>query len=86
MLINTPNKVNPWSLEFTQNNRVASHVLVSIQIYTLYGKCSKNSNTFRFLLLKEMLVMRAGIHKMHVRIANREDRQIRTHTMNLYYI
>ena len=57
MLINTPNKVNPWSLEFTQNNRVASHVLVSIQIYTLYGKFSKNSNTFLFLLLKEMLVM-----------------------------
>ena len=38
-----------------------------------YGKCSKLSNTFLFLLLKEMLVIRGGIHKKHVRIENRED-------------
>ena len=38
-----------------------------------YGKCSKISNTFLFLFLNKMLVIRPGIHKMHVRIANKED-------------
>ena len=32
---------------------------------TNYGKCSKISSTFLF----KMLVIRAGIHKLHVRIA-----------------
>ena len=36
------------------------------------SKCSKNSNTFLFLFSNKMLVFRAGIHKMLVRIANRE--------------
>ena len=36
-------------------------------------KCSKIFNTFHFLLSKKMWVIRAGIHKMLVRIANRED-------------
>ena len=40
---------------------------------TIYGKCSKISNTFLFLFSNKMLVFRAGIHKMPVRIANRED-------------
>ena len=35
----------------------------------MYGKCSKISNTSPVL----MAVIRAGIHEMHVRIANRED-------------
>ena len=39
----------------------------------VYGKCSKILNTFLFQFLKEMLVIRAGIHKKHVGIANRED-------------
>ena len=30
-------------------------------------------NTFLFLFLNKMWVIRAGIHKMLVRIANRED-------------
>ena len=38
-----------------------------------YGKCSKISNTFLFLFLNKILVFWAGIHKMLVRIANRED-------------
>ena len=38
-----------------------------------YGKCSKISNTFLFLFSNKMLVFRAGIHKMLVIIANRED-------------
>ena len=36
-------------------------------------KCSKISNTFLYLYFKEMLVIRTGIHKMHVRIANKKD-------------
>ena len=41
--------------------------------YDKHGKCSKISNTFLFLFSNKMLVIRAGIHKMLVRIANRED-------------
>ena len=37
-----------------------------------YGKCSKISNTFLFLFFNKLLVIRAGIHKPHVRIVNRE--------------
>ena len=38
-----------------------------------YNKCSEISNTFLFLFSNEMLVIRAGTHKIHVRKANRED-------------
>ena len=38
-----------------------------------YGKCSKISNTFLILFSNKMLIFRAGIHKILVRIANRED-------------
>ena len=38
-----------------------------------YGKCSKISNTFLFLFSNNMLVIRAGTHKMSVRIASSED-------------
>ena len=34
---------------------------------------SKIANTFLFLFTNKMLVFRAGIHKILVRIANRED-------------
>ena len=37
-----------------------------------YGKFSKNSNTFIFQFSNKMLLFRAGIHKMDIRIANRE--------------
>ena len=37
------------------------------------GKFSKISNIILFLFSDKMLVIRAGIHKMLVRIANRED-------------
>ena len=33
----------------------------------------KFQNTFHFLFTNKMFVIRTGIHKMHVRIANRED-------------
>ena len=38
-----------------------------------YGKCSKIWDTFLTLLPNKMLVMKAGMHTMLVRIANRED-------------
>ena len=38
-----------------------------------YGKCSELSNTFQFLFTNKMLVIRAGSHKMLVRITNKED-------------
>ena len=38
-----------------------------------YSKCSKISSTFLFLFSNKMLIIMAGIHKMFVRIANRED-------------
>ena len=38
-----------------------------------YDKCSKISNTYLFRFSNKMLLIRAGIHKMLVRIANRED-------------
>ena len=39
----------------------------------MYRKCSKSSNSFLFLFSNKMLVFRAGIHKIPVRIANTED-------------
>ena len=39
----------------------------------MYSNCSKISNTFLFLFSNKMLVFRAGIHIMLLRIANRED-------------
>ena len=41
--------------------------------YCPYCKCSKILNTFLFLFSNKMLVIGAGIHKLLVRIANRED-------------
>ena len=38
-----------------------------------YSKCTKISNTFHFLFSKKMWVIRAGIHKLLVIKANRED-------------
>ena len=37
------------------------------------GKCSKILNTFLFLFSNKIFVYRARIHKLHVRIADRED-------------
>ena len=38
-----------------------------------YGKFSKISNTCLFLFSNKMLVIRTGIHKMLVKVANRKD-------------
>ena len=38
-----------------------------------YGQCSEIVNTLLFLFSNKMVVIRAGINKMIVRIANRED-------------
>ena len=54
--------------------RRASFLLYfSASLYLYYGKCSKISNTFLFLFSNKMLVFRPGIHKILVRVANRED-------------
>ena len=42
-------------------------------VIACYGKCSKILNTFLFLFSNKMLVFRVEIHKLLVRIANRED-------------
>ena len=46
--------------------------MVVLLIYKKSGS-SKISNAFLFLFSNKMLVFRAGIHKMLVRIANRKD-------------
>ena len=48
-------------------------LIVSVFTHTCLVNVLKISNTFLFLFSNEMLVSRAGIHKMLVRIANRED-------------
>ena len=44
-----------------------------IHVFMNYCVCSKMSNTFIFLFATEMYVIRAGIQKMLVRIANSKD-------------
>ena len=39
----------------------------------IYGKCFKILNTFIFLFSNKILIIRAGTHRMLVRIANRVD-------------
>ena len=53
-----------------------SYFVQCLWIYTLkqsYGKSSRIWNTLIFIFLNKMLVIRTGIHKMFVRIANRAD-------------
>ena len=49
-----------------------SEVCLQRDIY-YYGKCSKISNTLLFFFSNKIVVIRAGIYKILVRIANRED-------------
>ena len=39
----------------------------------MYGKCSNIPNTFHFLFMNKMLIIRTRIHKMLIRLTNRED-------------
>ena len=39
----------------------------------VHGNCSKIGNTFLFLFSNKMLDIRAGIHQILVKMANRED-------------
>ena len=48
-------------------------LVYAISTKVLYSNYSKISNTFLFLFSVKMLVFGAGIHKMLVGIANRED-------------
>ena len=49
------------------------HLMMANQAAIDYGKCSKFLTTFLFLFLTKMLCFKAGIHKIHVKIRNRED-------------
>ena len=50
---------------------MASHTPAPAIVINKYGKCSKILNAFLFL--NTILIIRAGIHKMLVGIANRKD-------------
>ena len=49
------------------------HIDQSCVITYMYGKYSKILNTFLILFSNKMLMFRAGIHRILVRIAIRED-------------
>ena len=43
------------------------------RLHKIYGKCPKILNSLLFLFSNKMLLIRAGIHRMPVRIGNREN-------------
>ena len=47
--------------------------VLSVTDESIYCKCSKILNAFLALFSDKVFVFRAGIHKMIIRIANRED-------------
>ena len=53
------------------------NILTTVSVFLIffyyYGKCPKISNTFLFLFSCKMLVIRAGVRKMLVKIGNRQD-------------
>ena len=51
----------------------ADYIISLVPGIYMFGECSKISNTFHFLLTNKILIIRTEIHKMFVRIANRED-------------
>ena len=56
--------VFPWKLSSMLLNYSRTHYVL---------KCSKISNALHFLFSTKVLVIRAGIHKMLLKIANKED-------------
>ena len=44
-----------------------------VAIGTLRVKCPKIYKTFHFLFSNKILVFRAGIHKMLIKVSNKED-------------
>ena len=59
----------------TGDGAIGSHSnrsLFNLQ-FNIYGKCSYISNTLPFLFSKIIMAIRAGIHKILLRIPNRED-------------
>ena len=57
-------------------NGLENQFLVFLRVVVLhrfYCKCSKIVNAFFFLFFNKIMIIRAGIHKMNARIANRED-------------
>ena len=58
-------------VQYVDSNGVSNSS--AVQVSHDKRKCSKISNAFLFLFSNKMLIVRAEIHKMLVRIANRED-------------
>ena len=60
-----------------EERSLQSRCYSNVHLYSLvcgeYDKCSRISNMFLVPFSNKILVIRAGIHKMIVRIANRED-------------
>ena len=63
--------------EYTKSDLRCGAFFLRIHVEILYtqrqGKCSKISNTFLFLFSYKIVIFRAIIYKMLVKIANRED-------------
>ena len=65
---------NLWCTNYSSVRTNARFTVpLSLKIFLSFCKCSKILNTFLILISNKMLVIRVGIHKMLVRIANRED-------------
>ena len=68
-----------WPYEVYILTAWAVSILSQFEVFSIndvihhYGKYSKMSDTFLFLISNKMFVIRTGIHKMLVRKANRED-------------
>ena len=65
-----------WKVSYcniSMNQYSVSQNYLPYNLQDIYGKYSKILNTFLVLFSNKMLVIRAGIHKMLVRKANRED-------------
>ena len=64
-----PNDISSWNKDIQYHIQPIKHTLSTLWIK--YSK--KKHNTFLFLFSNKMLVIGAGIHKILVCIANRED-------------
>ena len=66
-------QTNQYAPLLLKIGRINIGFLIKCTVHQEYGKCSKIPYTFLVLFSNKMYVIRAGIHKMLVRIVNRED-------------
>ena len=52
---------------------------------SIYNKCSKIFNAFLFLFSNEILIVRAGIHKMLIRIALINEKSVYSGSALFFY-